>query len=112
MNTFLEKVMRSPKAASRIAAASRISDSRSRVRNSGDMSEDPVRRMIGNEGLEIVRRIDVACKPRAPDDCGLNTHVPGMVGMELRTGTACGEGERQDGRRAQQQGVGAAVLGL
>jgi hypothetical protein len=65
MNTFLEKVMRSPKAASRSAAASRISESRSRVKNSGDMSEDPVRRMIGNEGLQIVRRIDVARKAPA-----------------------------------------------
>ena len=35
-----------------------------------------------------------------------------MVGMELRAGTAGREGELQHRRRAQQQGVGAAVLGL
>src|SRR5579883_1570657 len=100
MNTFLEKVTRSPKAASRIAAASRINEARSRDRKSGDMAEDPVRRVIGNEGLQIVRRIDVACKPRSPHDRGFNTHVPGMVGMERRTRPRGREGELEDGRRA------------
>src|SRR4051794_18859892 len=116
MNTFLEKVMRSPNAASRTAAASRISEARSRARNSSDnssdMAEDPVRRVIGNEGLQIVRRIDVARKARPPDDGRLDTRVPRMVGMECGTGTGGRKSECQHRRWPQQQRVGAAVLGL
>src|SRR5260221_3956322 len=106
MNTFLEKVMRSPKAASRIAAASRISEARSRVRKSGDMTEDPVRGVIGNECPQIVRRIDVARKARAAHQNRLNTHVPRMVGVERRARPRGGEGELQHGPRPQQQGAG------
>ena len=67
MNTFLEKVMRSPKAASRIAAAfahQRSEIARQELSNSGDMAEDPVRRMIGNEGL--ADRPAYRCRVQAP----------------------------------------------
>ena len=42
----------------------------------------------------------------------MQTHVPRMVGMEGGAGPVGREGELQHRRRPQQQGIGAAILGL
>src|SRR5687768_9967965 len=104
MNTFLEKVMRSPNARSRNAAASRISDARSAVRNSRDMAIAPVGRMLGKCG-EVGRRVDVARQTRALHEDGLDALGARLLGMERGTGLGRGEGEADGGRRAKQHGV-------
>src|SRR5690242_8719557 len=115
MNTFLEKVTRSPNAASRIAAASRISAARSRDRsdsNSGDISVDPVRRMIGGERGEIARRVDVLRQARPAQDRWLDGSGARLFGMACSTRLLAREGKAQDRRRLEQQRVGPAVLRL
>src|SRR6185503_2179364 len=105
MNTFLEKVMRSPKAASRIAAASAISEARSRVRYSlRDMTVTPVGRMLG-EQCEIGGRVDVTREAGTLHDRGLDALGARLLGMQRRARLSGREGEADDGWRSQQHGV-------
>src|SRR6266851_1884525 len=105
MNTFLEKVTRSPNAASRIAAASLINESRSRDSRrsiSGNMAVDSVggviRSKVGEAGAAHDHRLDAGgARP---------------FGMAAGARLAAGEGKVEHRRWAQQQGVGAAILGL
>src|SRR5436853_1044016 len=104
MNTFLEKVTRSPKAASRTAAASLISEARSRDNRrsiSGNMAIDPVRRVIRSEAGEVGRRVDVARQAGAPHDRGLDAGRARQLGMAKRARLAGGESEPEHRRRLQ-----------
>src|SRR6516164_5051106 len=115
MNTFLEKVTRSPNVASRIAAASPTSEARSRDSRrsiSGDMAISPVRGVIGNKGGEVGRRIDVAREARAAHDYWFHAGGARPFGMPSSARLAGGEGEFEHCRWPHQQGVGAAILGL
>src|SRR5260370_19166489 len=114
MNTFLEKVTRSPNAASRIAAASLINESRSRQSRrsiSGNMAVNSVRGVIRSEIGEVGRRVDVARQAGAAHDHRLDAGGARLFGVAAGARLAAGEGEIEHGRRAEQQGVGAALPG-
>src|ERR1700748_1323170 len=103
MNTFLEKVTRSPNAASRIAPASAISEARardSRFSISGNMAVNPVRGVIRNEARKVGGRVDVARQARPAHDHRLDTAGTGECGMTVRAGLPGREGEVEHGRRA------------
>src|SRR5262245_61540543 len=115
MKTFLEKVTRSPKWASRIAAASRISEARSRASRrsiSGDIAIDPVRWVIRSKVGKVGRRVDIARKAWTPYDHRFDPAGARLLGVAAGTGLAAGKGKIEGRRRAQQQGVGSTVLGL
>src|SRR5215475_5866913 len=76
------------------------------------MTIDSVRRVIGSESGEVGRRVDVARKARSLQDRGLDAGRAGELDMAARARLAGGEGERELCWWLQQQGVGAAVLGL
>src|SRR6267154_2869205 len=115
MNTFFEKVTRSPNATSRSAAASRISEARSRDSRpsiTGNMAIDSVRGVVRSEGGEVGRCVDVARETGEAHDHRLDAGGARPFGMPAGAGLAAGEGKIEHRWRAQQQGVGAAVLGL
>src|SRR5579872_5204789 len=104
MNTFLEKVTRSPKARSRIAAASFIREERSsnsRRSVSGDMTEDLVRRVLGGKVGEVGGRVDVSGEARPADDSRFNAGLASELGMAFRAGLVRGKC-KADGRRRPQ----------
>src|SRR6185437_11019124 len=99
MNTFLEKVTRSPKAASRSAAAFFIRTGRSAAAarmlwTSGDMAEHMVRGMVGDKLREIGRRVDVACEARPAHEHRLDARRAGPFAMQCGAGSIGREGER------------------
>src|SRR5258708_22698674 len=103
MNTFLEKVTRSPNAASRIAAASLINVSRSRESRrsiSGDMAINPIRRVIRSKVGKVGRRVDVARQARAAHDHRLDAGGARLLGMAAGTPLAAGEGKIEHRPRA------------
>src|SRR5260221_13122047 len=115
MNTFLEKVTRSPNAASRTAAASLIREVRSRDRRrsiSGDMAVDPVRGMVRSKTGEVGRSVDIAGEAGAADDPRLYAGGARPLGMAPRARLAGGETEVEHSGGPHEQGVGAAILGL
>src|ERR1700758_2561689 len=103
MNTFLEKVTRSPNVASRIAAASLINESRSwesRRSISGNMAIDPIRGVIRSEVGEVRRCVDVAREAWAAHDHRLDAGGARLLGMAAGARLAAGEGEIEHRRRA------------
>src|SRR6266481_1853593 len=96
MNTFFEKVTRSPNAASRIAAASLISEARSRESRrsiSGNMAIDSVRGVVRSEGGKVGRCVDVACEAGEAHDHRLDAGGARPLGMPAGAGLAAGESE-------------------